>query len=194
MHCHNHDITIQVRSVRLDELSSVEYSMLYAMGNDFVNSIWEAGVSSQRGWEKPTEGSSRKIKEDWIKSKYLWKGFLEYDGEGGSKHEDLIDKYNLELYESARNCDLHSISLALAKGAKVDWKNMDENGKTALHVCVISQPVENKPWMGIECAELLIQNGAKIDLEDRDNHTVLDCAVTGGGNQEMVEYLLARIS
>lgn len=184
----------KVRSVRLDDLSSVEYGMLYAMGNDFVNSIWEAGVSSQRGWEKPVEGSSRKIKEDWIKSKYLWKGFLEYDGEGGSKHEDLIDKYNLELYESAGNCDLHGISLALAKGAKVDWKNMDENCKTALHVCATSQPVDNKPWMGIQCAELLIQNGAKIDLEDKDNHTVLDCAVTGGGDQEMVEYLLARIS
>ncbi len=164
------------------------------MGNELANSIWEAGVSSQRGWEKPAPNSSRKIKEDWIKSKYVWKGFLEYKNEDGKKHEDRISTFNVELYEAARNCDLHGVSLALAKGAVVDWKNSEENGKSPLHICASSIPTDDRPWKGIECAELLIQNGAKLDLEDNDHHTVLDCAVTGTGNQEMVEYLLARIT
>ena len=47
-------------------------------------------------------------------------------------------------------------------------------------------------WKGVQCAELLIQNGAKMNAEDFDHHKVLDVAVVGGGRREMIEYLSAR--
>ena len=76
----------------------------------------------------------------------------------------------------------------------IEWKNDDEGGKTALHICAVGRRKENKDWKGIETAELLLQNGAKIESLDRDHHSVLDIAVIGNGERDMVEYLTARIS
>lgn len=178
-------------------MSEYEYKLLLELGNDKINKIWEAGLHHQKGWTKPSGGASRKAKEEWIKSKYLWKGFLEYLPEDGSSQEEREAKFNKELFESARNCNPTSISEALAKGGSVDWKNKDEGSKTALHMCVVSQPAEGQDiesWKGVVCAELLIQNGSKLLAEDSDHHTVLDCAVVGNGTREMVEYLEARTS
>ncbi|KAL3784620.1 hypothetical protein HJC23_007076 [Cyclotella cryptica] len=52
------------------------------------------------------------------------------------RQEEREAKFNRDLFEAARRCDLTSISEALAKGGSVDWKNEKEGGKTALHVCV----------------------------------------------------------
>eukprot|EP00956_Cyclotella_meneghiniana_P012990 scaffold18576_cov51-Cyclotella_meneghiniana.AAC.4 len=185
----------KVRSLRLDKMSEYEYKLLLELGNDKINKIWEAGLHHQKGWTKPSGGASRKAKEEWIKSKYLWKGFLEYLPEDGSSQEEREAKFNKDLFESARNCNPTSISEALAKGGRVDWKNVDEGSKTALHMCVVSRPAEDQDiesWKGVVCAELLIQNGSKLLAEDSDHHTVLDCAVVGNGTREMVEYLEAR--
>lgn len=187
----------KVRSLRLDKMSENEYKLLSELGNDKVNKIWESGLHHQKGWTKPSGGASRKAKEEWIKSKYLWKGFLEYLVEDGSNQEEREAKFNKELFESARRCDLTSISEALAKGGSVDWKNDQEGGKTALHICVVGRPEEGQDmtsWKGLVCAEFLIQNGAKLTAEDLDHHTVLDCAVVGNGTREMIEYLEARSS
>ncbi|EED95453.1 ArfGAP, partial [Thalassiosira pseudonana CCMP1335] len=68
----------KVRSLRLDTISEFEYKLLLELGNDKVNQIWEAGLHHQKGWTKPKGGATRRVKEEWIKSKYLWKGFVEY--------------------------------------------------------------------------------------------------------------------
>jgi hypothetical protein len=41
-----------------------------------------------KGWTKPSGGASRKAKEEWLKSKYLWKGFLEYQADDGHDQAD----------------------------------------------------------------------------------------------------------
>lgn len=186
-----------MRSLRLDTISEYEYNLLLGLGNDKVNQIYEAGLHHQKGWTKPTGGASRKTKEEWIKSKFLWKGFLEYRTEDGREQVDREVKFSSDLFESARRCDLSAIQEALAKGGSVEWKNAEVGGKTALHICVINQPSERddiESWKGVECAELLIQNGAKLDSEDFDHHKVLDCAVLGNARREMIEYLSARSS
>ncbi len=176
-------------------MSEFEYNLLLSMGNDKVNKIWEAGLHHQKGWTKPSGGASRKAKEEWIKSKYLWKGFLEYRSEDGREQVDRVAKFSGDLFEAARRCDLSAVTEALAKGGSVEWKNRDEGGKTALHICVVNRPAEGSDldgWKGVECAELLIQNGAKLDADDFDHHKVLDCAVLGNAKREMIEYLSSR--
>ena len=175
----------KVRSLKLDELSPMEGRLLLALGNDCVNEIFEAGLATQRGWNKPQAKASRKVKENWIKSKYVWKGFLEDRGNRDQSRN---------LFESAREADLLGLMEALAYGGKIDWKNPDEDGKTPLHICALSRriPDTDHPWQGLECAEFLLQNGAKVDARDHHTQGVLDCAVIGDGEREMVEFLSAR--
>mmetsp|Transcript_9242 Transcript_9242/g.13860 ORF Transcript_9242/g.13860 Transcript_9242/m.13860 type:complete len:924 (-) Transcript_9242:1060-3831(-) len=187
----------KVRSLRMDTISDAATNVLLGLGNEKVNRIWEAGLHHQKGWTKPKGGAPRKAKEEWIKSKYVWKGFLEYRPEDGREQEDREAKFSNDLYEAARRGDMCAISEALAKGGSVDWKNKNEGGKTALHICATGQPEDSddiSSWKGVACAELLIQNGAKLDATDFDHHKVLDVAVVGGGRREMIEYLSARSS
>lgn len=184
----------------MDALSESEGRLLLALGNDKVNPIWEAGLESQRGWKKPTVDDSRKAKEEWIKSKYQWKGFLEVDSSDERDHDDRMEQVNRELYEAASIGNLMGVAEALAHGGSVDWKNHAEGGKTALHACAVSKPPSDdedwqtgeRAWLGIECAELLLQNGAKMKALDENHQGPLDCAVIGGAEREMIELLSAR--
>lgn len=180
-------------------MSDSEARLLLSLGNDKVNPIWEAGLESQRGWKKPTVDDSRKAKEEWIKSKYQWKGFLEVDSEDERGHDEREEQVNLELYEAASTGNLMGVAEALAHGGSVDWKNHAEGGKTALHACAVSKhPSDDDStgggdeWLGIECAELLLQNGAKMKALDDNHQGPLDCAVIGGAEREMIEFLSAR--
>uniref|UniRef100_A0A7R9ZR70 Uncharacterized protein n=1 Tax=Craspedostauros australis TaxID=1486917 RepID=A0A7R9ZR70_9STRA len=164
------------------------------MGNEQVNAIWEAGTGLQRGWKKPEPGAGRKAKEEWIKSKYLWRGFIEYAENDGKTHEEREEKYSRDLFTAASNCDVIGIATALAHGAVITWKNPEEKGRTALHACVLKKRGEGDgSWCAAECAELLLQNGAKLDAQDDEMHAVLDCAVIGGAEREIIEYLTLKV-
>ena len=184
----------KVRSVRLDDLSDPEGKLLLSFGNEKANKIWEAGLAHQSGWKRPTAEDSRATKENWIKSKYQWKGFIEYDDKDGDE-KAREEKFSQELYEAARRGDVEKAALAIAKGAYPNWKNPEEADKTALHVCAISHPSQDgQPWRGIECAELLIQNGAKVDTRDKEHQSALDICLVGNGEEDMVTYLTSKTS
>jgi Arf-GAP/coiled-coil/ANK repeat/PH domain-containing protein len=184
----------KVRSLKLDSLSDSEGRLLLVMGNDRVNPIWEAGIGSQQGWSKPKGDSGRQAKENWIKSKYLWKGFL-HDRFKDKSSDDKRMHYNKKLFEAARMADVLGVAEALAYGAEIEWQNLEEDGRTPLHICSLNRPSLSDPssWTGIECAELLLQNGAKLDTMDNNTQGVLDCAVIGGGEREMVEFLSRKL-
>ena len=76
----------------------------------------------------------------------------------------------------------------------MDWVNETDNGRTPLHACVVNSRDGENDWKGLETAELLIQNGAKIDKKDGSSHSVIDAAIVGNADREMIEYLMARIS
>ena len=82
--------------MKLDSLSESEGQLLLRMGNANVNAIWEAGANDQKGWEKPSGTAGRQAKEEWIKSKYLWRGFLQYSDEDGKTHIDREEKFSQE--------------------------------------------------------------------------------------------------
>jgi hypothetical protein len=185
----------KVRSLMLDSISKPEASLLLSLGNDKVNPIWECGVATQTGWKKPTyKDADRKTREDWIKGKYAWKGFLHYEGCDGLSENDRNEKYSLDLYAAAKQGDVLAAASALAHGGCVEWSNPEEGGKTALHICAATKQSDDREnWHAVEMAELLIQNGAKIAAHDSATCSVLDCAVLNGAAIDMVEYLTSRI-
>lgn len=184
----------KVRSLKLDSLSLSEGLLLLELGNEKVNSIWEQGISSQKGWTKPTETSDRKIREEWIRSKYMWKGFLSFEGMDDMIEEDRREKFNRELYKAAKVCDVYQIAYSLAHGGSVDWVNKEEEGRTALHACALAKRCNGggEKFKFIEAAELLLQNGAKLIAKDINGHDVLAAAVIGGADVETVEFLSNR--
>jgi ankyrin repeat protein len=176
--------------MKLDALSEGEGKLIMAIGNDNANKIWEGGMNAQQGWEKPKKDAGRKAKEEWIKSKYLWRGFVDHTEDDGRTHMEREEKFSRDMYAAAMKGDVLGIANALARGAISTWQNPDEDGKTALHVCSLLKAEEmDGDWKAIECAELLIQNGAKIDTRDKSDHGVLDIAMTGNADLEMIEYL-----
>lgn len=182
----------KVRSLKLDSLSLSEGLLLRALGNEIINPIWEDGMAAQEGWKKPTGAADRKTREEWIRSKYMWKGFLSFKGVEDLSEEQRKEKFSRDLFEAARVGDVRKSATALAHGGSVDWVNMHECGRTALHVCALAKLHEEAKWEAIETAELLIQNGAKMDALDLDSHNVLDSALIGKSEFKMVEYLTHR--
>jgi Putative GTPase activating protein for Arf/PH domain len=182
----------KVRSLKLDSLSVGEGLLLRSLGNDLVNGVWEAGMAAQEGWKKPTESADRKTREEWIRSKYMWKGFLSFKGVENMSEEQRKDKFSRDLYEAAKKGDVERTATALAYGGSVEWVNPDERGKTSLHVCALARISEVEEWKAIETAELLLQNGAKMEAFDSDSHDVLDSALIGNAEVKMVEYLTHR--
>lgn len=182
----------KVRSLMLDSLSESEARLLLALGNEVVNPIWEGGLDLQTGWTKPTETADRKAREDWIKGKYMWKGFLNVKAVEGVSDADRALKYSRDLFEACRRGDARAAMDALVHGGAVDWSNPDEGGKTPLHICALSKRGDSATWQAIETAEFLLQNGAKLDALDASSHGVLDCALLGNAEVEMVEFLSSR--
>lgn len=182
----------KVRSLKLDSLSPSEIQLLKALGNDNVNPVWEEGLSSQTGWQKPSADVERKTREEWIRSKYMWRGFLSFGSVEDLTEEEKIEKYSRDLYDAAKDGDVRRAAVAHAHGGSVDWINKDDQGRTALHVCSLGRIVADQPWTAIETAEFLLQNGAKMEKHDDDSHDVLDGALVGKAEVRMVEYLTKR--
>jgi Putative GTPase activating protein for Arf len=174
-----------VRSLTLDTLSDSEARLFLALGNETANKIWEEMLPSG---EKLEESADREKRMKWIKMKYLAGAYLarsETDGNTVAK--------NLELYEASKRAELMAVATALAHGADVEWKNEEDGGNTALHACATAQrPSDDVEWYGIECAELLFQNGASMSVLNHMSHNVLDCAVIGNRDREMIEYLAQK--
>ena len=159
-----------------------------AIGNEKANAIWEKGLELQKGWKKPDPSVDRKVREGYIKSKYLWKGFLAYNESDGKTEAHRVENFSRALYDAAKSCDVIGMSEALAFGGSVDWTNSEEDNKTPLHVCVLKPKVENEEeWNAIVCAELLYQHGAKL------GSPILDFACEEKVDQEMIDYLWARL-
>ena len=62
-----------------------------------------------------------------------------------------------------------------------------------MHICTLGSKEDYPVWNGIETAELLILNGAKMNATCGDDRTVLDTALLGNADKELTEYLMARL-
>ena len=77
----------RVRSLDLDSWPPAHIAVMRNLGNATANHIWEATMDNQRN-PKPTD--SRKIKEEFFKSKYINKEVLEPIPEGTSISDNLV--------------------------------------------------------------------------------------------------------
>jgi len=145
----------------------------------------------QKGWRKPDSKADRKARENYIKSKYMWKGFLEYNESDGKTERERIENFSRALYDAAKRCDALDMSKALAFGADVDWVNSEDGSETPLQVCVLNKKTgDGKDWRAIECAELLLQHGAKMEVGEQEATThILDVAEEQGAEKEMFDHL-----
>lgn len=184
----------KIRSLRLDALSDGEARLLLKLGNNKANAIWEGGMERQQGWKKPEPTADRPVRDAWIRSKYMWKGFVDISENDGANEEERNEKFSRDLYEAARRGDVDAAAYAIAHGGNVEWTHPNEGRKTPLHICALAQPPESGEdgWTAIECAELLLQNGGKMDALDGSAHGVLDSALLNGANLTMVDYLTSK--
>ena len=119
--------------MKLDSLGESEAKLILAIGNENANKIWEGG--SQKGWKKPHQHAGRKAKEEWIKSKYLWRGFIDFSQDDAKTHIEREEKSCKAMYEAAKSGDVLGLAEALARGANTGWQNTEDENRTALHVC-----------------------------------------------------------
>ena len=108
----------KIRSLRLDQLAKAEYRVIKSLGNNFCNSVWEADISKQKGWKKPKPTDDRKTKEEWIKSKYVWRGFINLREFDGLSEEEGAKKLQHNLYDNAKKGDVRGVARAIALGAE----------------------------------------------------------------------------
>lgn len=185
----------KVKSLILDAWDGEQIKLMLELGNNLLNSILEANVD-ERKVSRLNSMSSPAEREIFIKAKYVEKQFMVKTREnfpcGSEKLEqlsqqiasqennltkemtpflsDIYQNYlNLLFYSAAENTSLNFLSRALLRGANVDWRNPDDNGKTALHKSVESG--------SLPCCEYLLLNGAKVNLQDDQGRSPLHLAV-----------------
>lgn len=180
-----------MRSLTLDSLSDGECRLLLSIGNEKANAIWEKGLALQKGWKKPDSKADRKAREGYIKSKYMWKGFLAYSESDGKTDAERAENFGRALYEASKRCHVLDMSEAIAFGGNVDWSQIESDNTTPLQACVLAPKGESGKWSAIECAELLLQHGAK--MEAGNGAHILDYAMKENAEQDMIDYLWTKL-
>lgn len=191
----------KVRSLALDEVDVTDVALLGKLGNACVNRVYEHKLLD--GWCKLRPDESRGKREQYIKAKYVWKGFTPLmggegggsgggnGGEGGGSSSagtgqaQQVQLASQALVDAVLRNDLSAALEALAQGADVQWTggNGNEKRQTALHLAA------QRGDAVVEAVAFLVQNGANVAVRDREDLTALDLA-TQGHHPETVRYLL----
>lgn len=183
----------KIRSLKLDKISPPEAHLVLALGNDSINSFRESTqVKRDAPLPKPSPDSAGSCKEAWIKYKYVPRA-PQKTKKGGANSYDLSDGLlSYALFEAARACDLLRIAECLSEGADVSTK--DDNGETALHACLLCDD-EVDSRTRIDCAELLLLNGASITETDANGETVVERVNKSMTAEEKVlDYLSSKMT
>ena len=168
----------KVRSLTLDDWDPEVMKIMLALGNKIVNSIMEEEVDEEVA-KRPNHGSSRSERELWIRAKYVSRSFVKSDANKKSQNdedsgsEDISSSMEREsqgllLYSAATNSDTVGIFESLARGADVNWSNVHDEGKTALHIAASTHCTMT--------SEFLLMNGAKCNQLDSQGRTCLHIA------------------
>jgi hypothetical protein len=168
----------KVRSITLDSLDPLDLGVLSRLGNEAANEVWEHKLLD--GWSKPGPGDTRSVKENYIRAKYTWKGFIELD-DPSTLPPDVppAEVYARRLVEAVVADDLMGVLKALLKGADLKWR--DEEGHTPLHTAA-------REGRG-EIVAFLFQNGADVAARDARNLLPADLA-KANGHGDVARYLL----
>lgn len=168
------------------------------LGNEKANIIWEHDLETQEGWVKPAANAPRETKEQYIKAKYEWKGFVSEklhpahrDGGVNDSTKDLCsceEPMEKLLMNASENNSVFTLLWHIAHGADVNqilsWR--DNKKTTLLHIAA---------ELGhVTIAELLLQNGAykSLAIQDSEGCVPLDLAMVNN-HTELVQVLMERL-
>ena len=166
----------KMRSLKLDNWCINYLKLLEALGNNKVNSVWEANLKSFKGEiTKPSSHSNRELKQEFIVAKYIKRIFID---------KVSSDEANELLYKSSGDNDLLGIMKAISFGADINHRNQNENLKTPIHISCIKR--------NILAIELLCLFNASVDEKDADGKNPLDYICDE--NEESVQIIEVLIN
>eukprot|EP00604_Paraphysomonas_vestita_P000331 CAMPEP_0174826416 /NCGR_PEP_ID=MMETSP1107-20130205/44001_1 /TAXON_ID=36770 /ORGANISM="Paraphysomonas vestita, Strain GFlagA" /LENGTH=409 /DNA_ID=CAMNT_0016059533 /DNA_START=809 /DNA_END=2041 /DNA_ORIENTATION=+ len=167
----------KVRSISLDRWTNNNLELLTTIGNINANKIWEELILSSPQFEnsKILPNATREIREKFIIAKYVDRKFV--------PSNMSTNDANQLLYQGSLSGKLLDITQAIAYGADVNWKNENDDFKSALHVACSQGHVL--------AVELLCQWNADVSLLDSLGKTPLDYASDEGGT--IIESLVRKL-
>lgn len=66
------------------------------------------------------------------------------------------------------------------------------DAQTPLHSCILSKRNGRSDWYGIETAELLAQNGGKVESSMNPDQTALNLAMDDRVERDMAGYIMRK--
>uniref|UniRef100_A0A8C9V5A2 Arf-GAP with coiled-coil, ANK repeat and PH domain-containing protein n=1 Tax=Scleropages formosus TaxID=113540 RepID=A0A8C9V5A2_SCLFO len=151
----------KVRSLTLDSWDPEQLKLLCVLGNDVINTIYEAQVS-EKGRLKPSPDSQRALINFTVPAG-------DGDSQGAQEERERVGR---RLYQAAQQGDLVSMATALAQGAEVNWSNAEDEGRTPLIAATCGGSL-------LAC-HFLLQNGANVNQRDQRGQGALHAAATRG--------------
>uniref|UniRef100_A0A8C4S6E2 Arf-GAP with coiled-coil, ANK repeat and PH domain-containing protein n=1 Tax=Erpetoichthys calabaricus TaxID=27687 RepID=A0A8C4S6E2_ERPCA len=153
----------KVRSVTLDSWEPTQLKLLCVLGNDIINSIYEA----------------RCFEEGILYGICLIHNSHLVASQTVSSEQHL----GLQLYQAAQEGHLGNMAAALAQGADINWANKEEEGRTPL--------ISAMHGDSLVACEFLLLNGANVNYRDNCGQGALHAA-TYRGHTGQVCLLLKR--
>ncbi|KAI9499234.1 hypothetical protein BDB00DRAFT_795963 [Zychaea mexicana] len=166
----------KVRSLALDKWESETIEIMLRLGNTVANEIFQERIPQDMGTFRIHQDSTRPERDLWITEKYVKRSFV------ARKTEDEA-VLNQEFWDAITESRLTDALRYLAQGAKVDYKNPNQEGQTALHKAV---------EQGDEIAvEFLLQWFSDVNQSDAKGWSSLHYAAANN-NVRLVLALLKR--
>ncbi|KAL0138179.1 hypothetical protein V8B55DRAFT_1535746 [Mucor lusitanicus] len=166
----------KVRSIVLDKWESDAIEVMLRLGNTVGNSIYEASVPVDMESFRITPTSDRGDRDLWIIEKYVKRSFVT----PCSLSQESLDK---EFWNAIIEGELDSALKRLAQGAHVDYKNPEDESRSALHKMVDKDDEVT--------VEFLLQRLSDINQQDANGWTALHYAAANN-NVRLVLALLKR--
>lgn len=154
----------KIRSLTLDKWEPQLFQLLKYMGNEAVNKVYEANIQPPLQKIKPE--AERSDRELYITQKYAERKFVPPTSQ--SKAALSLEIYNVAVSSQPNDATVPAILNLIAQGADVNWPNEEENGTTPLHYFAAIGNLVG--------ADLLIQNGANLNVGDTKGWTALHYA------------------
>eukprot|EP01102_Stenamoeba_stenopodia_P012027 TRINITY_DN3748_c0_g2_i1.p1 TRINITY_DN3748_c0_g2~~TRINITY_DN3748_c0_g2_i1.p1 ORF type:complete len:715 (-),score=158.71 TRINITY_DN3748_c0_g2_i1:184-2328(-) len=154
----------KIRSLTLDKWEPQIFQLLKYMGNNAVNKIYESNITPPYTKLQPT--ADRQQREAFITLKYKDKKFVEPSK--ASKETLSSDIYNIAATSDDTAATVTAILTKIAEGADVNWVNEEENNTSVLHYFAATG--------SLVCVELMLQNGANMNMVDAKGWTPLHYA------------------
>ncbi|KAI8977531.1 hypothetical protein BDF20DRAFT_836322 [Mycotypha africana] len=166
----------KVRSVMLDKWEPNALEVMLRLGNTVVNHIYEAAVPKHMETFRLQPDSQRRDRDVWIVEKYVKKTFV---APCSLSQESL----NKEFWNAVVEGKLDIALKRLAQGADVNYRNPDDQLRTALHKGVnMNEQI---------IVEFLLQRLCNADQQDAHGQTALHYAAAKN-NVRLVLTLLKR--